>query len=59
MDDTERLLAELVEAGLVTVEVERVTLTQAGEQLARQLAMSGEADRDALMEALLSEATLL
>lgn len=53
MDDTDRLLADLQDAGLVTVDDETVTLTRAGEQLARQLAMSGEDDRDAPIAALL------
>jgi DNA-binding MarR family transcriptional regulator len=53
--DYDRLVDELVEAGLVERTKDGVKLTPEGEQVARQLATSGEAGQDALMEALLGE----
>ena len=56
--DSDEIVAELVAAGLVTLGtdtdgVETWTLTAMGEQVARQMAMSGEDDAAALLDALL------
>jgi DNA-binding MarR family transcriptional regulator len=56
--DVDEIVAELVAAGLVSVGTdddgqETWTLTAMGEQVARQMAMSSEADAAALLDALL------
>jgi hypothetical protein len=56
--DVDEIVAELVTAGLVTLGtdtdgVETWALTAMGEQVARQMAMSGEDDAAALLDALL------
>ncbi len=48
--DYARLVAELEVAGLVTLGGDAVAMSEPGKQLVRQLAMSGEDDRDVLME---------
>ncbi len=57
-EDVDQIVAELVAAGLVSVGRDRDgqetwALTALGEQVARQMAMSGEDDAAALLDALL------
>ncbi len=58
--ELDQMVAELTEAGLVETYVDEdgkdaMRLTPEGEKVARQLAMSDDDDRDALLLALLGE----